>query len=240
MISVREVNNIVENLSFKESLVYLSHHFKKVKFSTSFGEEDQVITHQITSQNLPIEIFTLDTGRLFTETYDLLAITNSTYKIDIKVYFPNNVDIEKYVTKNGINGFYESIEKRKQCCHVRKVIPLARALENVDVWITGLRANQSTNRHEMNLIEWDSTFNLIKYNPLLQWSHQDIHDYIEVNKVPTNSLHKKGFASIGCAPCTRAIEEGEDIRAGRWWWETSAKECGLHSTKIITDHNKTT
>jgi phosphoadenosine phosphosulfate reductase len=222
----------LDGLSLTEGLSWVAHTFNKVKFSTALGEEDQVLTHLISTLQLPIEIFTLDTGRLFAETYDLLSLTSAHYKKPIEVYFPEAFAVEQYVQNKGINGFYDSIENRKQCCHIRKVEPLKRALANADLWITGVRSSQSNNRQQMKQIEWDEGMNIIKYNPLLNWSDDQVKEFIEQHKVPVNSLHKKGFASIGCAPCTRAILPGEDLRAGRWWWESSAKECGLHSTKI--------
>jgi phosphoadenosine phosphosulfate reductase len=202
---------------------------EKVVFSTSLGQEDQVITQLIASQNLPIQIFSLDTGRLFPETLELLSRTESKYKTRIKVYYPDTASVEKLVGDIGINGFYESVENRKSCCFVRKVEPLKRALAGNAVWVTGLRAEQSANRSEMRRIEWDEANQIIKYNPLLDWTFEQMIAYIEEHRIPYNPLHDQGFISIGCAPCTRAILPGEDARAGRWWWEDSKKECGLHS-----------
>lgn len=201
----------------------------KVVFSTSLGQEDQVITQLIASQNLPIQIFSLDTGRLFPETLDLLSRTEAKYKQRIHVYYPTTNSVEKLVNEIGINGFYESVENRKSCCFVRKVEPLKRALEGNEIWITGLRAEQSANRSDMKHIEWDEGNQIIKYNPLLNWTYDQMIAYINEHRIPYNSLHDQGFISIGCAPCTRAILPGEDARAGRWWWEDSKKECGLHS-----------
>ena len=201
----------------------------KVVFSTSLGQEDQVITGLIASQNLPIQIFSLDTGRLFPETLELLARTESKYKTRINVFYPETASVEKWVADNGINGFYESVENRKSCCFVRKVEPLKRALAGNQVWITGLRAEQSANRSDMKRVEWDEANQIIKYNPLLDWTFEEMIAYIAEHKIPYNPLHDQGFISIGCAPCTRAILPGEDARAGRWWWEDSKKECGLHA-----------
>jgi len=198
-------------------------------FSTSLGLEDQVITSLIARHKLSIEIFTLDTGRLFQESYDLLDETRSQYQIEITSYFPDTKAVEALVTTKGSNSFYQSIENRKECCHIRKIEPLKRALHSAKIWITGLRAEQSANRGNMQRVEWDSQFQIIKYNPLLHWSLADVEDFIRDRRVPVNTLHRKGYASIGCAPCTRAIMPGEDIRAGRWWWESSGKECGLHA-----------
>lgn len=223
----------LEHLSASEGLPWVADNFSKVKFSTALGEEDQVLTHLISKLQIPIEIFTLDTGRLFSESYDLLSITNSRYKVDIQVYFPEAEAVENYVCTNGINGFYDSIENRKQCCNIRKVQPLKRALANADLWITGLRSGQSANRQQMKKVEWDGSMNILKYNPLLDWTDKQLKEYIDQYNIPVNPLHKKGYASIGCAPCTRSILPGEDLRAGRWWWESSAKECGLHNTKEV-------
>lgn len=218
-----------KNLSIEEILIFLADQFQnKVVFSTSFGQEDQVVTALIAEQNLPITIFTLDTGRLFQETYDVFHKTLKKYKIDIETYFPEATAVEELVNKKGPNSFYESAENRKECCFIRKVVPLTKALKGNSVWITGLRAEQSENRNGLDLFEYDDKFEIIKFNPLLKWTLNEVENYLENNNVPQNELHKKGFISIGCAPCTRAISVGEDIRAGRWWWESSHKECGLH------------
>lgn len=203
----------------------------KVCFSTSLGQEDQVLTDLICRHELPVRIFSLDTGRLFNEAYELLDRTTARYKRKIALYFPEPADVETYVQDKGINGFYESVENRKACCHIRKVLPLNRALQGMDVWITGLRAEQSDNRQDMPLLEWDESRRLYKFNPLINWSYEEMMAYIREWNVPYNPLHDKGFVSIGCAPCTRAIEPGEHPRAGRWWWETSQKECGLHGVQ---------
>jgi phosphoadenosine phosphosulfate reductase len=199
-----------------------------VVFSSSLGQEDQVLTDMIYKNQLPVKIFTIDTGRLFNETYELLDRTNARYKQNMQVYFPEAADVETFVQEKGINAFYESVDNRKACCHLRKVKPLNRALAGARVWITGLRAEQSDNRQDMPLIEWDENRQLYKFNPLIRWSYEQMLDYIKQHNVPYNKLHDQGFISIGCAPCTRAIEPGEHPRAGRWWWESSQKECGLH------------
>lgn len=228
--TVAEVAHSIANKSPEEGLQWIADQFgKAARFSTSLGLEDQVITAMIGLQKLPITIFSLDTGRLFQETYDVLQLTRAKYKIEITTYFPDAGAVEQLVTKKGPNSFYDSVENRKECCFIRKVVPLKRALDGGSIWITGIRADQSANRQSMALVEWDDAHQVIKYNPLLHWSVSDVENYIAQHNVPTNSLHKKGFPSIGCAPCTRAIAPGEDIRAGRWWWETSAKECGLHA-----------
>lgn len=219
-----------QSLSAAEGLGLISELFPgKVVFSTSLGQEDQVITQLIASQNLAIQIFSLDTGRLFPETLDLLSRTESKYKTRIKVYYPETFSVEKLVNDIGINGFYDSVDNRKSCCFVRKVEPLKRALVGNDIWITGLRAEQSANRSEMKRIEWDEANQIIKYNPLMDWTFDQMISYISEHRIPYNPLHDNGFISIGCASCTRAILPGEDARAGRWWWEESKKECGLHS-----------
>lgn len=222
----------LNSLSASAGLDWVSSRFKQVRFSTSLGEEDQAITHLVATRQLPISVFTLDTGRMFQETYDLLHLTRLHYKIPVQVYFPDARQVEDYVQQNGINGFYDSVENRKQCCHIRKVVPLTRALQGAEVWITGLRQSQSANRGSMQRAVWDEEYKLIKYNPIFDWTDDQLHEFINANKIPVNTLHKKGYSSIGCAPCTRAIMPGEDARAGRWWWESSAKECGLHATVI--------
>ena len=219
-----------KNFSIEETLAFLANKYQnKVVFSTSFGQEDQVITAIIAKNELPITIFTLDTGRLFQETYDVFHKTLKKYKIEIKTYFPEAAAVEDLLNKKGPNSFYESVENRKECCFIRKVAPLTKALNGNEIWITGLRAEQSENRNDLAFFEYDAHFNIIKFNPLLKWKLEEIQEYIDNNNVPQNALHKQGFVSIGCTPCTRAILPGEDIRAGRWWWESSYKECGLHS-----------
>lgn len=218
-----------EGLSTVEAIRRVTEWFPHgVVFSSSLGQEDQVLTDIIYKNALPVKIFTIDTGRLFNETYELLDKTSARYRQNMQVYFPDATDVETFVQKNGINAFYESVDHRKSCCYLRKVKPLNRALAGATVWITGLRADQSDNRQNMPLIEWDEQRQLYKFNPLIHWSYDEMISYINEHNVPYNSLHDKGFISIGCAPCTRAIEPGEHPRAGRWWWETSQKECGLH------------
>ncbi|MBI5856598.1 MAG: phosphoadenylyl-sulfate reductase [Sphingobacteriales bacterium] len=229
----REIIQQIEESPISDSMTVVASLFpEKVVFSSSLGLEDQVITDVIFKNNIPVRIFTIDTGRLFNETYELLDKMIARYKKPIQVYFPEAGDVEEFVLAKGINSFYESVENRKGCCHIRKVKPLYRALTDAKVWITGLRAEQSANRKEMPMIEWDDSRQLYKFNPLINWRYDDVMDYIKEFNVPYNSLHDKGFLSIGCAPCTRAIEPGEDARAGRWWWEISQKECGLHQTKV--------
>jgi len=227
------VANSLAALTAQEGLRWLALQFpNSVRFSTALGLEDQVITHLIGTEKLDIQIFTLDTGRLFQETYDLLDLTQRKYALPIHAYFPLAASIQKLVTEKGPNSFYESVENRKECCFLRKVEPLKRALKGATVWVTGVRADQSANRNQMQLVEWDEQHSVIKYNPLLSWTEKKVNEFIEVNNVPVNTLHKKGYPSIGCAPCTRAILPGEDFRAGRWWWENSSKECGLHEQTV--------
>lgn len=198
-------------------------------FASSLGQEDQVITDIIVRKQLDIPAFTLDTGRLFPETYELIADTEKKYGIKVKAYFPDATEVEEMVTEKGINLFYDSIENRKSCCRVRKLNPLKRALSPYKAWICGLRREQSVTRTAMQPVEWDGLHNMIKINPLIDWSMEQMLDYIKENDVPYNPLHDQGFLSIGCAPCTRAVPEGGHVRDGRWWWETpEQKECGLH------------
>ena len=198
-------------------------------FTTSLGIEDQVITAAIGLARLPIEVSTLETGRLFKETADLIGETEGRFGISIKRFRPEQDDIDAYAAKYGLNGFYESVEARHACCHVRKLVPLAKALSGAAIWVTGLRRGQSGNRAATPFAEYDAERDLIKVNPLADWSLEDINAYVEAEAVPTNPMHKRGYPSIGCEPCTRAIKPGESERAGRWWWENDEKrECGLH------------
>lgn len=203
-----------------------------ITFANSFGAEDMVLTDIIQRNQLGIEIFSLDTGRLPTETYDLIAKTEQTYNTKLKIYFPQAEAVESYVRTNGINAFYESIDLRKACCFMRKVEPLQRALSNKKAWVTGMRAEQSATRVNLPHQEYDAGNKLEKFNPLSNWTEQEVWAYIRLHEVPYNKLHDQFYPSIGCAPCTRAIAMGEDVRAGRWWWEDpNSKECGLHVKK---------
>ncbi|HYQ56442.1 MAG TPA: phosphoadenylyl-sulfate reductase [Draconibacterium sp.] len=223
----------LEEKSIVEKLQYLVEaHPGKVVFTTSFGYEDQVITDIIFKNDLPVKVVTLDTGRLFPETYKVYRSTLEKYNKTIKAYFPPAEEVEKMLEEKGPFSFYESLENRKECCYIRKVIPLKRALKGNDIWITGLRASQSDNRSDMKFFEFDAGNDIVKFNPLMEWSLEETIDWVKKFNVPYNVLHDKGFVSIGCQPCTRAIQPGEDFRAGRWWWEQgSGKECGLHSVK---------
>lgn len=222
----------IKGLGVVESLKYTADLYPgKIVFSTSFGWEDQVISHLIFKNDLPIKVFTLETGRLFPETYYVWNRTLEMYGKQIHAYYPNTQAVENMISIKGPSSFYESVENRKECCGIRKVEPLKRALAGNSVWITGIRADQSMNREHMDNVEWDEGNQLLKYHPIFDWTLEQVKEFIRENNIPYNSLHDKGFPSIGCAPCTRAVREGEDFRAGRWWWEDQTKkECGLHTT----------
>ena len=227
---IKELRTRVENKPVKDQLKTLAEIFPdKVVFSSSFGIEDQVLTHIIFENDIPIKVATLDTGRLFPETYKVFNQTYKKYQKEINVYFPDHVAVENMVTEKGPFSFFYSIENRIECCRLRKVIPLNRALTGMKIWISGIRASQSDNRSQMEWLEFDEDKKLFKFYPLFHWSFDEVKEFINVNMVPYNILHERGFVSIGCEPCTRAIEPGEDFRAGRWWWETDGpKECGCH------------
>jgi phosphoadenosine phosphosulfate reductase len=233
--SFLSLKKTVLQLSVSDTLKKLCEAFPgKVVFSTSFSYEDQVII-DIISRSAPVQIFTLDTGRLFPETYTTWTRTLEQYDISIQAYYPNEAELKQFVTSYGPNAFYQSVELRKNCCAIRKVQPLKSALEGNAVWVTGLRAQHSSNRNDLEVLEWDETNQVIKYNPLLDWTTEQVRNYIDEHNIPYNALHDRGYVSIGCAPCTRAIKPGEDFRAGRWWWEDeSKKECGLHVHTIVS------
>ncbi len=228
---LKPLESALLKLNLAERLTLIAHHFstEKIVFSSSFGQEDQAIMFAIASQQIPVEIFTLDTGRQFQETYELIDLTVKKYALSLKTYFPSQEKIEKLVEAKGFNSFYASVDNRKECCYIRKIEPLNKALTGAKVWITGLRAAQSDNRADMPIVEWDELRKIVKVNPIIDWDYNLLETYLKDNNIPQNSLHKKGFVSIGCAPCTRAIAIGEPPRAGRWWWENSQKECGLHA-----------
>jgi len=203
-------------------------------FACSFGAEDVVLFDLIAKHAPSIRIVTLDTGRLPQETYDVMAACREKYGVNIQVYFPDAADVEEMVCEKGVNLFYESLENRKYCCEIRKIRPLKRALEDVRAWVTGLRREQAASRTGMQPIEDDAAFGIQKFNPLIEWSEEDIWDYIKANDIPYNKLHDQFYPSIGCAPCTRSVTMGEDPRSGRWWWERegAVAECGLHANPI--------
>jgi phosphoadenosine phosphosulfate reductase len=227
-----ELLSEIAGLSIDKSLKTMSDRFPgKVIFSTSFGWEDQVISHIIFTNKLDINVFTLETGRLFPETYYVWNRTIERYGMPIQAYYPHTDQVEKMVSEKGPSSFYESVANRKECCGIRKIEPLKRALAGNSLWITGIRAEQSPNREDMHAVEWDAANGLHKFHPIFSWTLEQVKDYIKLHNIPYNPLHDKGFPSIGCAPCTRAVKEGEDFRAGRWWWEDQdKKECGLHSS----------
>ena len=201
-------------------------------FASSFGAEDMVLLDLISAHAREIEVFTLDTGRLPEQTYRLISTVRERYPIPVRVYCPETRSLETYVERNGPDAFYQSVAQRRECCHIRKVEPLGRSLKGKKSWVTGLRRDQSPTRENLDVKVWDDTHHLFKFNPLLEWSVDEVWTYIYENDVPYNSLHDAGYPSIGCAPCTRAIEPGADIRSGRWWWESvDSKECGLHAAK---------
>lgn len=203
----------------------------KVAFASSLGLEDQVITHMIAKEGLDIPVFTLDTGRLFEETYELITVTESRYGIRVKVFSPDAFALERMVELHGVNLFRDSVAGRRRCCEIRKLEPLSRALVGRDAWVCGLRREQSVTREDIGPVEWDAANGLVKFNPLAGWSEGDVRTYIQANDVPYNVLHDAGMPSIGCAPCTRAVAPGDDPRSGRWWWESDEhRECGLHSS----------
>jgi phosphoadenosine phosphosulfate reductase len=234
---IEQINNLISGKGPEEALALLADLLPgQIIFSSSFGWEDQVISHMIFSNKLPIKVFTLETGRLFPETYYVWNRTLEMYGQNIHAYYPNRGKLEQMVSAKGPSSFYESVENRKECCGIRKVEPLKRALAGNHCWITGIRADQSTNREHMHDVEWDEGNQMIKFHPIYHWTLDDVKAYIKKNNIPYNPLHDKGFPSIGCQPCTRAVKEGEDFRAGRWWWEDqSKKECGLH--EIVVNKN---
>ena len=231
---LRQLNEQLKNKSIDEGLRLLTGHFpERVIFTTSFGIEDQVITHMIFSNDIPVKVITLDTGRLFRETYEVFESTIARYGKRINVYFPDYRQVESMVTRKGPFSFYQSIENREECCSIRKIEPLNRALEGMECWVTGIRAGQSDRRREMQALEYDEIKDLIKYNPLFDWSQEDVEKYIREKEIPYNKLHDRGYPSIGCEPCTRPVLKGQDIRSGRWWWENDGlKECGLHLHQV--------
>lgn len=224
-------NEQLNNASPQELLSWAEETFApgRLALANSFGVEDMVLMHMLVNHSPSAGIFTLDTGRVFQESYDLWEEAARKYKVTIEALYPDTKEVTDLLREKGPNSFYQSIENRKECCKIRKIHPLQKKLDSLDGWITGLRRDQSVTRTAVDKIEWDEVNGLVKLNPLADWSEQDCWDFAKENRIPTNRLHKKGFPSIGCMPCTRAVKEGEDIRAGRWWWENpDSKECGLH------------
>ncbi|HPY81896.1 MAG: phosphoadenylyl-sulfate reductase [Bacteroidales bacterium] len=229
--TVSDLNLYAENHTLPEVLQHIAEQYaNSIVFTTSFGLEDQIITHLIFTHTIPIEVITLDTGRLFKETYKVYNKTLEKYKKPIVAFFPDTTQVETMLREKGPMSFYNSVEDRKECCTIRKVLPLNRALADKKMWITGIRAEQSSNRKDLTMFEYDADREMIKCNLLIDWTFTQVQDYVKKEAIPYNILHDKGFVSIGCEPCTRAIKQGEDFRAGRWWWEdNSKKECGLHT-----------
>ncbi len=223
-------NKELSKSSSQEVIKFFLEKFEdKIVFASSLGAEDQAITQIITTIDTIVKIITLDTGRLFQETYDLIQNTNSRYGIKIDIIFPDKDKVQKMVKEKGINLFYDSVENRKLCCRVRKIEPLRDVLSGMMAWISGIRRNQAVTRINDKLVEWDEENGLIKINPLIKWKDEEVWEYIRKNNIPYNFLHDKGYKSIGCLPCTRPVKSGEDSRSGRWWWENQGhKECGLH------------
>jgi phosphoadenosine phosphosulfate reductase len=215
----------------QEVLTWALGNYDKISLASSFGAEDVTLIDMIAKIKPDANVFTLDTGRLNAETYEVIAKVQQKYpQLQLRIMFPQAEAVEQMVSDKGINLFYDSVENRKQCCFIRKVEPLGRATKGLDAWITGLRRDQTANRSTMETVELDGDRNIAKINPLIDWTNEQVWEYIHANDGPYNALHDQNFPSIGCAPCTRAVEAGEDLRAGRWWWEMSNQECGLHVT----------
>lgn len=226
------MNQNIENKSAEELLKWAFYEHKNIALASSFGAEDVVLIDIAVKINPDVVIFTLDTGRLYEETYKVMEKIREKYNIKIKTYFPDANEVKKLETEHGFYSFRKNIEARRECCNIRKVEPLKQALQGLDAWITGLRREQAVTRKDLKKVEYDKANNLMKINPLADWNELHVWDYIKKNNVPYNKLYDKNFTSIGCAPCTRAVKNNEDIRAGRWWWEAPEnKECGLHLNK---------
>ena len=229
-VNIEKLNSDYANASAEAVLGFAVDRFgSEITLASSLGLEDQVLTHMYSTFSSKMDIFILDTGRLHQETYDVIEKTMTQYAFNYRILFPNKDDVEAMVSQKGPNHFYESLDNRKECCYVRKVEPLGRALNAYSAWITGIRRAQSIERTSVDFFEWDDANKMVKVNPLIKWSKDDVRDYINRHDIPYNILHDNGYPSIGCAPCTRAIEPGDDDRSGRWWWEEFVKkECGLH------------
>ena len=208
----------------------------RAALASSFGAEDVVVLDMLLAARADARIFTLDTGRLPEETYDVIRRIRDRYGVEIETHFPDRDSVEALVRAKGPYSFRTSVADRRECCEIRKIAPLRRALDGLELWITGLRREQSVTRTTIGRLEWDEAFGLLKLNPIADWSEARVWDYIRAHDLPYNALHDRGFASIGCAPCTRAVFPGEDVRSGRWWWESpEAKECGLHPYRRTGD-----
>ena len=231
--SIASINDAFQNKPLQDALLWVAEQFpNKVCYSTAFDLEGQLIAHHIFTNKLPIRVFTIDTGRHFQETYKVWAATFDKYQTAIETYFPDKQAAEAMMAQKGPNSFYASVENRLECCYIRKVEPLQRALKGQTVWLSGLRAEHSANRAGRQQVEWDDNHSLIKAYPLFHWKLQDVKAAVQTEGIPYNELMDKGFPSVGCAPCTRPVKSGEDERSGRWWWETNnGKECGLHTNK---------
>lgn len=232
VMNIESLLSQIKGLPVADSLSAVISHFTSPAFSTSFSIEDQMITHLIHQWKLPVRIFTLDTGRHFSETYRVWDETCVKYNLKIESFNPESKTVESLLNQKGPYSFYESVDNRKECCHIRKVLPLQRALVGTDLWITGIRAEHSVTRTDLPMLEYDTAHNIIKFHPLLPKSHEEVWSFIAEHKIPYNKLYDTGFLSIGCEPCTRAVKAGESLRSGRWWWENpETKECGLHVRK---------
>ena len=216
-----------------DRLRHIARVYAPAVLASSFSAEDMILLDIIARHGLDIGIVTIDTGRLPEETYRLIALARERYRLPITVLMPSTSDVEAYVAAHGPNAFYDDTLLRQECCHLRKVRPLHRALAGKLAWITGRRREQSLTRQDLPLAEWDAANRLRKFNPLAEWSGEEVWSYIRANQVPYSELYDRGYTSIGCAPCTRAIAPGEDIRSGRWWWEDAEhRECGLHAQRV--------
>ncbi len=227
---VKDLNIMFKEYTPQQMIEYFQKNYSgEVALSTSLSMEDQILTKMVCDIDKTIRVFTLDTGRLFSETYDLIDKTSKHFDKNIEVFFPDSSAVEEMVNHHSINLFYDNVENRKLCCKIRKMEPLSRAFKGLKVWICGLRQEQSITRYGLDPVEIDAQNGLIKVSPLYNWSLKDVKEYINKNSIPYNALFDSGFSSIGCQPCTRAVKDGEDERGGRWWWEdANTKECGLH------------
>jgi len=232
-IALPRVVDAVETMAAAEAIGWAVERFHpRMVFASSFGAEDVVVTDLLLRERRDARIFTLDTGRLHEETHEVAQRIRERYEVEIETFVPETDAVEGLLRAKGAFSFRESVANRKECCAIRKVAPLTRALAGLDVWITGLRREQGQTRASVRRLEWDQAFGLLKLNPLVDWSEERVWDYIRANDLPYNALHDRGFPSVGCAPCTRAVQPGEDIRSGRWWWESpEQKECGLHGPR---------